>query len=105
MKYRLIWAGALTLALIVTSQTETKATNLTNVNGVVITNGVIFVTTRSGSDGWFRTQSSSSVWDPDDPRGPGGFSPGDVKMCEVLMDYGYSTRLMPEKALSYSNIN
>jgi len=101
MKHRLIWAGALALALTVTSQTETHATNFTNVNGVVITNGVIFVTTRSASDGWFRTQSSSGVWDTDDPRGPGGFSPGDAKMCEVLMDYGYSPRLIPEKALSY----
>jgi hypothetical protein len=101
MKNSLAWVGAWALALTVNSQRETKATNFTNSNGVVITNGVIFVTTRSASDGWFRTQSSSGVWDNDDPRGPGGYSPGDVKMCEVLQDYGYSTRLMPEKSLSY----
>lgn len=104
MKNRFVWAGALSLAVSLGSQPAAKATNFTNVNGVVITNGVVFVTTRSASDGWFRTQSSSTVWDNDDPRGPGGFSPGDVKMCEVLMDHGYSTRLMPEKALSFENL-
>ena len=101
MKQRIVSAGALALALSLTSQVETKATNFTNVNGVVITNGVIFVTTRSGSEGWFHTVSSSTVWDADDPRGPGFYSPGDVKMCELLMDHGYSTRVLPEKALSF----
>ncbi|NOS69758.1 MAG: hypothetical protein HOP33_07495 [Verrucomicrobia bacterium] len=100
MKNRFVSAGALAMALTLAWQTETKAV-FTNGPGTVVTNGVVFVTTRSASDGWFRTQSSSGVWDTDDPRGPGGFSPGDVKMCEVLMDYGYATRLMPEKALSY----
>jgi hypothetical protein len=104
MKNRFVWGSAVALAVTLTSQMETKATNFTNINGVVITNGVIFVTTRSGSDGWFHTQSSSTVWDADDPRGPGFYSPGDVKMCEILMDYGYSTRVLPEKALSLKSL-
>lgn len=103
MKNRFVSAGALVMVLTLAWQTETKAV-FTNGMGVVVTNGVVFVTTRSASDSWFRTQSSSTVWDTDDPRGPGGFSPGDVKMCEVLMDYGYSTRLIPEKALSFQSL-
>ncbi len=105
MKNRFVWGSAVALAVTLTSQMQTKATNFTNINEVVITNGVIFVTTRSGSDGWFRTQSSSTVWDADDPRGPGFYSPGDAKMCEALMDHGYTTRVLPEKALSLQNLN
>lgn len=100
MKHRFVWASALALAVTLTSQIETRAA-YTNSDGLVISNGVIFVTTRSASDAWFRTQSSSTVWDTDDPRGPGGYSPGDALMCEVLQDHGYATRLMPEKSLSF----
>lgn len=99
MKHRFAWASAVALAITVISPIETRAA-YTNSDGLIISNGVVFVTTRSASDGWFRTQSSSTVWDTDDPRGPGGYSPGDVKMCEMLQDYGYATRLMPEKSLS-----
>ena len=105
MKHRLVWAGACALAVSLTSPTETKATNFTNANGVVITNGVIFVTTRSASDAWFYSQSSSTIWDGDDPRGPGAYSPGDAKMCELLQDHGYSTRLIAEKPLSFLGKN
>ena len=104
MKHRLPWAGVLALAATLAAPLASIATNFTNGFGVVVTNGVIFVTTRSASDGWFRTQSSSTVWDTDDPRGPGGYSPGDVKMCEILQDHGYATRVLPEKALSFQNL-
>lgn len=104
MKHLFVLAGVLALATTLVSPPEVRATNFTNGWGVVLTNGIIFVTTRSASDGWFRTQSSSTVWDPDDPRGPGGYSPGDVKMCEILQDHGYSTRVMPEKSLSYQSL-
>lgn len=100
MKHRFVWASALALAVTLSSQIETRAA-YTNSDGLVISNGVVFVTTRSASDAWFRTQSSSTVWDTDDPRGPGDYSPGDAKMCELLQDSGYATRLMPEKALSF----
>jgi len=100
MKNRSALAGALALALTLTLPVESRAT-YTNDNGTIISNGVVFVTTRSASDAWWRTQASSTVYDADDPRGPGGYSPGDVKMCELLQDAGYSTRLMPEKSLSF----
>ena len=98
MKSRFAWAGALALAILAISQAETKAW-YTNANGTIITNGVILVTTRGANDGHFFRQSSSTVDDMDDTRGS-GTSPGDVAMCEVLQDNGYSTRLLPDKALS-----
>ena len=106
MKNRFVWVGAVALAVMVNSQTEAKAA-FTNINGIVVSNGVVFITTRSASDAWFRTQSSGTAnpWDGEDVRGPGFFSPGDVKMCEVLMDNGYTTHVFPEKALSLQNVN
>lgn len=101
MKHRIVWASALTLALNLGIQFDGRAA-YTNNDGVIITNGVVFVTTRTAGDAWFRSQSSSTVWDADDPRGPGSYAPGDVKMCELLQDAGYSTRLIPEKAVSFS---
>jgi hypothetical protein len=98
MKNRYLWAGALALAIGAISQMETKA-QWTNLNGTVITNGAILVTTRAANDGWFFQQSSSTVDDMDDNRGS-GTSPGDVAMCELLEDNGYTTRLLPDKALS-----
>src|ERR1017187_934679 len=101
MKNRFVWASALALAIGAISQVETKAA-FTNINGTVITNGTIIVTTRSAGDGHFFTQSSSLTADMDDNRGP-GYSPGDSALCELLQDNGYSTKLLPDKALSTVN--
>lgn len=101
MKNRYLWAGALALAIGTLSQVETKAA-FTNQNGIVITNGTIIVTTRAANDGHFFLQSSSTIDDMDDNRGS-GTSPGDVAMCELLQDNGYSTKLLPDKALSWYN--
>jgi hypothetical protein len=98
MKNRFVWASALALAIGAISQVESKAA-YTNLNGTVITNGVILVTTRGASDGHFFLQSSSTLDDMDDNRGP-GYSPGDSAMCELLQDNGYSTKLLPDKALN-----
>jgi len=98
MRNRLIWASALALAIAAIPQVETKAA-YTNSNGTIITNGTIIVTTRAASDGHFFLQSSSTLDDMDDNRGP-GYSPGDSAMCELLQDNGYSTKLLPDKALN-----
>ncbi len=98
MRTRFVWASALALAIEAISQVETKAA-YTNSNGTVITNGTIIVTTRAGGDGHFFLQSSSTIDDMDDNRGP-GFSPGDSAMCELLQDHGYSVKLLPDKALN-----
>jgi hypothetical protein len=79
----------------------TKA-DFTNLYGDVITNGVILMTTRSAEDAYWRQQSSSGLWDADDNRGPGIFSPGDVAAALLLEDNGYTVRMVPEKVLSYS---
>jgi hypothetical protein len=100
MRNRFIWAGALALGIGIASQVETKAA-YTNSNGTVITNGTIIVTTRAAGDGHFFLQSSSTIDDMDDNRGP-GYSPGDSAMCELLQDNGYSTKLVPDKALCYT---
>jgi len=101
MKNRYIWAGALALAIGAVSQVETKAA-YTNLNGTIITNGVIVMTTRAAQDAWFHMQSSSTgLWDADDNRGPGVFTPGDVAMGELLQDHGYSTRMVPDRVLNY----
>ncbi len=100
MKNRFVWVGALALGVGAVSQVQTKAAH-TNSNGTIITNGTIIVTTRSGGDGWYYKQGSSlSTYDMGDSRGP-GCSPGDVAMCELLQDNGYSTRLIPDKALCW----
>jgi hypothetical protein len=99
MRNRFVWAGALALGIGTLSQVATQAA-YTNSNGTVITNGTIIVTTRAAGDGHFFTQSSSTIDDMDDNRGS-GCSPGDVAMCELLQDNGYSTKLLPDKALSY----
>ena len=85
MKNRFIWASALALAVIVSSQKETQAAN-----------GVIVMTTRTGSDALWREISGSGSYDADDPRGPGNFSPGDAAMASLLGDYGYVVRMVPE---------
>src|ERR1019366_1288530 len=101
MKNRFIWASALALAIGAISQVETKAV-YTNLNGTIITNGTIIVTTRAAGDSHFYLQSSAPSADMDDNRGP-GYSPGDSAMCEWLQDNGYSTKLLPDKALSTVN--
>jgi hypothetical protein len=98
MKNRFVLAGTLALAIGTISQVETKAA-YTNSNGTIITNGTVIITTRAGGDGHFFLQSSSTLDDMDDNRGP-GFSPGDAAMAELLMDNGYSVKLLPDKALN-----
>ncbi len=101
MKNRFIWAGAVALALTTICPLQVRA-DYTNSDGLVITNGVVLITTRSAIDAFWRQQSSSSLWDADDDKGPGVFSPGDAAMGELLQDYGYSVRMVPEKVLSYT---
>src|SRR5256885_2042199 len=87
MKNRSVWAGAVALAVTLTSQLDTRA-EFTNWEGIVITNGVIVITTRSAQDAFWRQQSTSGLWDADDNRGPGVFSPGDAEMGNLLMSHG-----------------
>jgi formylglycine-generating enzyme required for sulfatase activity len=104
MKNQFAWASALALVIGVASQVETKAA-YTNANGTIITNGTIIITTRAANDGHFFRQSSSTIDDMDDNRGP-GCTPGDVAMGEWLMDNGYSIKLLPDRALhaeAYTN--
>jgi hypothetical protein len=101
MRNRFVWAGALALAIGALSPLTTHAA-YTNSNGTIITNGTIIVATRAAGDGHFFLQSSSSATcDMDDNRGS-GCSPGDVAMCELLQDNGYSTKLLTDKALSWA---
>jgi hypothetical protein len=102
MRNRFVWAGALALAIGVVSPVETKAA-ITNLDGIIITNGVIIITTRTAVDAFWRQQSSSQLWDGDDPAGPGVVSPGDAAMGELLGDHGYTVRVLPEQTLHYVN--
>jgi hypothetical protein len=86
MKYRFVWASALTLALTISSEVPSRA----------ITNGVVVISTRTASDALYRQISSSTLYDADDYKGPGAFSPGDAGMAILLQDHGYVTRLVPE---------
>ena len=90
MKGRFAWAGALALAVTVGSQLQTLG----------VTNGFVVVTTRTACDALYRQISSSTLYDSDDFKGPGAFSPGDAAMATLLQDYGYSTRLVPEWLLA-----
>ncbi|HWV98812.1 MAG TPA: hypothetical protein VNZ64_03865 [Candidatus Acidoferrum sp.] len=103
MKNMSAWAGALALAVVAFSQMETKGA-YTNSDGLIITNGVVLITTRTAVDAFWRQQSSSSIWDADDAKGPGSFSPGDAAMGELLGDYGYTVRMVPEEVLHYMNV-
>ena len=98
MKNQFVFIAGAVLALSVVSQCECRAA-YTNANGTIITNGTIIVTTRAAGDGHFFQQSSSTLDDMDDNRGP-GFSPGDAAMAELLMDNGYSVKLISDKALN-----
>ena len=95
MKKRFAWASALTLAGITTSQTQALG----------VTNGLIVITSRTASDALYRQISSSTLYDADDYRGPGVFSPGDTAMAALLQENGYSTRLVPEWLLSHSLVD
>lgn len=101
MKNRFLWASTMGLAIAAGSMVQTRAA-YTNANGTIITNGTILITTRAANDGHFFRQSSSSIVDFDDTRGP-GFTPGDSAMGELLGDNGYSVRMLPDKALSWMN--
>jgi hypothetical protein len=90
MKNRFLWASAVALAVTVGSQVQTLG----------LTNGLIIITTRTASDALYRQISSSGLYDADDFRGPGTATPGDSAMASLLMDNGYSTRLVPEWLLS-----
>jgi hypothetical protein len=90
MKNRFLWASAVALAVTVGSQVQTMG----------LTNGLIIITTRTASDALYRQISSSGLYDADDFRGPGTATPGDSAMASLLMDNGYSTRLVPEWLLS-----
>ena len=104
MKHMSPWAGVLALAVFGLLQSETKAA-YTNSDGIVITNGVVLITTRTAVDAFWRQQSSSSLWDADDAKGPGSISPGDAAMGELLGDFGYTVRTVPEEVLHYVNVN
>ena len=86
MKNQIAWTSALALAMTFTSQLVCPA----------LTNGVVVITTRTASDALYRQISSSTLYDSDDFKGPGAFSPGDAAMAELLQDHGYVTRLVPE---------
>jgi len=101
MKTRFAWAGALALAVTLTSQMETRA----------ITNGVILISTREPQDTASFSQDSVS----NQEKGPGQCSPGDIAMGILLGDYGYSSRLLVDRIIGgtagtnaffwYSNTN
>jgi len=67
---------------------------------MALTNGLVVITTRAASDAAYRRISSSGLYDADDYRGPGTATPGDSAMAALLMDNGYSCRLVPEWLLS-----
>jgi hypothetical protein len=90
MKNRFLWASAVALVVTVGSQVQTLG----------LTNGFIVLSSRTAADALYRQISSSSLYDADDFKGPGVFSPGDAAMATLLQDYGYSTRLVPEWLLS-----
>jgi hypothetical protein len=98
----MLCVGSLSLGAILGSCLSARA-DFTNRDGIVITNGVVVITTRSATDAYWRQQSSSGLWDADDNRGPGIFSPGDAAMGILLEDNGYTTRMVPEKVLSYTS--
>ena len=90
MKSRFVWDSALALAMFASSEIPTLGT----------TNGLIVITSRTACDSLYRQISSSQLYDADDIKGPGAFSPGDAAMAALLQDYGYSTRLIPEWLLA-----
>jgi hypothetical protein len=84
MKHRFIWASALALAVIASSQTQTQG----------LTNAVILITTRAPQD----TAAGSEYFT--DEKGPGMVSPGDVAMVEVLGNHGYTCRLVLDRLIN-----
>lgn len=95
MKNRFLWASAVALTVTVGSQVQTLG----------LTNGFIVLTSRTAADALYRQISSSTLYDADDFKGPGVFSPGDAAMATLLQDYGYSTRLVPEWLLSVALVD
>ena len=84
LKHRFVWAGALALAMTVTSQGAT--------------NGTICIVTRFEQDlSW-----AGEDGDPNDGwdyKGPGQCTPADVAMAELLADYGYAVRVAISREL------
>lgn len=91
MKNRFGMAAALAVTLFASCSAQSQT----------LTNGVIVISTRSGSDALYRQISSSALYDADDIQGPGAFSPGDAAMATLLQDHGYVTRLVPEWLLRW----
>jgi hypothetical protein len=98
MRNRFALASTFALAITLLGSADSQAA-YTNSDGIIITNGVVLITTRTAIDAFWRQQSTSSLWDADDAPGPGTFSPGDAQMGELLEDYGYSVRMVPERVL------
>lgn len=87
---RRTWTTGALLAVLLAAQVASAA----------VTNGLVLIATRTASDALYRRISSSTLYDADDFRGPGIFTPGDAAMAELLQDYGYSTRAIPEWLLN-----
>jgi hypothetical protein len=83
MKHRLPWAGALALAAMVSSTTQTMA----------LTNGVIVISTRRDQD---LLLGGGEVLNQ---KGPGNTAPGDTAMATLLEDYGYVARVLPDSEI------
>ena len=94
MKHRLLWAGALALAVTVASQLPTLG----------VTNGTIIILTRDHQDISLNGYDGDQC-DMNDHRGPGQCTPGDVAMAELLGDYGYSCRVFVCSQLKEDVVN
>ncbi len=89
MKHRYRWAGALLLAVTITSRLEIMAA----------TNGMILITTRLEQDlSWGFTDSGNI-------KGPGQAAQGDVGMETILGDHGYSCRFVIDAELNPAKVN
>jgi len=88
MKHRSLWAGALTLAVTISSQLEM----------IAATNGMILITTRKAQDLTWGGDSGNIM-------GPGQTSPGDVAMETILQDHGYSCRYILDAELNPTQPN
>lgn len=90
VKQQFLWAGALALAVTVSSQLELVAQ---------VENGVILISTRKNQDlSW----STGDAWEQ---MGPGQASQGDVAMAALLGDHGYSCRIALDGELNPDRVN
>ena len=89
LKHQFVWAGALALAVTITSQVTTLGQ----------TNGVIMIVTRYAQDlSWYL--EDGDINDGMVATGGGQCSQGDVAMAELLGDYGYPTRVIIDMELN-----